>query len=136
MVCVMKSAGRSALLEFFDHIGEGRYGLVDTVAIHFRFPELCLFSTSSWRTSSSSRTVFDFGQPMAGARVEVETIELLQIANAFERCRAEWSLAVESVEHDPLEQIAQRHIVILGKSLKHLENALLHAHAGLNPFHQ
>ena len=44
------------------------------------------------------------------------------------------SLAVEGMEHDAFEQVAQGHVVILGERLEHFENALFHAHAGLDAF--
>src|ERR1019366_9262517 len=55
----------------------------------------------------------DFGQAVAGAGVEIEGVELLQVANAF-------------------QQVAQGHVVILGERLEDFENALFHAHAGLD----
>lgn len=45
---------------------------------------------------------------------------------------AERSLAVKDVEHDALEQVAQGHIVIFRQGLENLEEALLHADAGLD----
>ena len=40
------------------------------------------------------------------------------------------------MQHDSLQQIAESHVVVLGKSLQDLEQALLHAHPGLHPLHQ
>ena len=73
---------------------------------------------------------------MTGAGVEVETVELLQFLNAFERGLAEGSLAVEGVQHDALQEITERQIVILGKGLQDFEQAPFHADAGLDPLHE
>jgi hypothetical protein len=43
-----------------------------------------------------------------------------------------WPLAVEGVQHDSFGQVAQRHIVIFRERLEELEEALLHADAGLD----
>src|ERR1039457_3771466 len=79
---------------------------------------------------------FDFLQPVAGAGVEIEGIELFQLANAFQRGWTEWGLAVESVEHDALEDVSERHVVVLGKGFENFENSLFDAHAGLHALDQ
>jgi len=45
-------------------------------------------------------------------------------------------LAVEGVEADAFQQVAQREVVQLGQRLQHLQQALLHADAGLDALHQ
>ena len=73
---------------------------------------------------------------MTCAGIEIESVEFLEILNAFERNRAEWSFTVESMENDALEQITQRHVVIFGKSLQDLQDALFHPYAGLDAFNK
>src|ERR1035437_4051338 len=73
---------------------------------------------------------------MAGARVKVQFVKLFQLANAFQRRRAERRLTVKGVQHDALEQVSQRHVVILGKRLQNLEDSLFDAHPGLHAFNQ
>src|SRR5208337_262064 len=73
-------------------------------------------------------------EAVAGAGIEIEGVELLQLLNALERGRTEGNLAVEGVEHDAFEQIAQGHVVIFGESLEHFEQPLFHADAGLDSF--
>src|SRR5208282_1417476 len=74
------------------------------------------------------------GQAVAGAGIEIEGVELLQVMNAFERFWLERSLAVEGVQHDAFEQVAQGHVVVLGESLKNFEEAFLHPDASLDAF--
>jgi len=71
---------------------------------------------------------------VAGAGVQVEFVKLLQLANLFERCRAERRLAVEGVQHNAFQHVSERHVVILGKGLEHFENPLFHANPGLHAF--
>src|SRR5580704_1255556 len=75
---------------------------------------------------------FNLSQAVTGAADEIEGVELFQIANTRERFGAKRRLAIEGVEHDPFQQVAQRHIVIFGEGLENFEEALLHANTGLN----
>jgi len=77
------------------------------------------------------RPRLDFLQAVAGARIQIEIVKTLQLLNSFERSLIEWRLPIESVQNDAFEQVAQRHVVILGEGLKNLEQALFDAHAGL-----
>ena len=45
-------------------------------------------------------------------------------------------LAVEGMQHDTFQQVAQSQVVIFGEGLEDLEQALLHAHSGLHAFDQ
>src|SRR5215469_4749318 len=70
---------------------------------------------------------------MAGAGIEVQFVKFLQLANAFERRRAEWSFSVESMQHNAFQNVSQRHVVVLSESLKDFQDAFLDAHASLYP---
>ncbi len=52
----------------------------------------------------------------------------------FSDAGAEGRLAVEGVQHDAFEQVAQGHVVIFGESLEHFEKAFFHADTGLDAF--
>jgi len=69
---------------------------------------------------------------MAGTGVEIELVELFQIANAFERDWAERGLAVEGVEDDAFEEVAESHVVIFGEGFEDFEDSFFHADAGLD----
>ena len=69
---------------------------------------------------------------MAGARIEVEVIDLLELSDLLQAGVAERSLPFEHVQHDSLEQVAEAHVVVLGQAFQDLEDALLDAHAGLD----
>ena len=64
--------------------------------------------------------------------VEVEGIDLLQLGDLADRIAAEGRLPLKGMKNDPLEQVAESHIVNLGQSLENLEDALLQADAGLD----
>jgi Raf kinase inhibitor-like YbhB/YbcL family protein len=69
---------------------------------------------------------------MAGAEVEVEAVELLQFLDALARGFLERRLAVECVQHDAFEQVAEGQIVKFRQSLEDSEEPLLDAHSGLH----
>src|SRR5580704_1630708 len=79
-------------------------------------------------------TASRFGEAVACAGIEIEPVEFLQILNAPQALRAERAFTIESVEHDTLEEISKRHIVILPERFQHFQDSLLHANAGLHPF--
>src|SRR5215472_11726826 len=83
-----------------------------------------------------SPTPLDLGQAMAGARVKIEAVKRLELMDTVERSLAEWRLAVKGMQHDAFEHVPQGHVVVLGKGFQDFENALFHAHAGLDAFHQ
>src|SRR5689334_10818954 len=64
-------------------------------------------------------------QPMAGLRVEVEPVNLLQLRDFPESRGAERRLPLERVEQDSFEQIAERQVQEIGEGLRHLEDLLL-----------
>ena len=69
---------------------------------------------------------------MTGTGIEIEIVKTLQLLNTLERGWAERRLPVESVKNDAFQEVAQRHVVILGESLQDFEQAFLHPDAGLN----
>src|SRR5215468_3368227 len=80
------------------------------------------------------RCFSDLRELMAGTRIKVESVKPLQFLDAFERYSVERRFAVEGVQHNAFEQVAQRHIVIFGEPLQHFEDALLHPDARLDSF--
>src|ERR1700728_217797 len=87
-------------------------------------------------SSLARRVQLDFLQPVARAGVEVEIVKALQLLDAIERGRAERGLPVKGVQDDTFEQVTEGHVVVFGECLEHFEQALLHAHPGLNAFDQ
>ena len=77
-----------------------------------------------------------FLQAMAGAGVEIEIVELFQIANAFERGWAERRLAVEGVEDNAFEDVAESHVVIFGEGFENFEDSFFDTDAGLHALDQ
>jgi len=75
-----------------------------------------------------------FLQAVAGARVQIESVEPLEVVNAFEGFFAKWNLSIEGMKHNAFEQITQRHVVIFGQGLKHFEKPLFHPDTGLHTF--
>lgn len=69
---------------------------------------------------------------MAGTGVEIEVIELLQFPYALQRGYAKWSLAVEGVQHDAFQHVAQRHIMVLGKPLQNFQDSFFDPHPRLH----
>src|SRR5437764_4471254 len=65
--------------------------------------DTCLLSVC-WLTRAFGLDLF---QPVAGAGVQVEFVKLLQLANLFERCRAERRLAVEGVQHNAFQHVSE-----------------------------
>src|SRR6266853_6399658 len=62
---------------------------------------------------------------------EVETVDRLQRLHLPEGRGREGRLALEGVQHDALEQIAERQVELGGERLEHLQQPALEAHAGL-----
>jgi len=63
---------------------------------------------------------------------EVEAVDLAQPADALQRGGAERRLALECVEDDAFDDVAEGHVQGRGEALQHLEDALLDADAGLD----
>lgn len=77
-----------------------------------------------------------FPQAMAGTRVQLQAIESLELFDLMERPLTKRGLAVKSVQNDPFQQVTQGQIVVRGKPLEHLEQALFHPYAGLHALNQ
>jgi hypothetical protein len=69
---------------------------------------------------------------MARLRVEVEAVDLAQARDAREALLAERRLALEGVEDNALEEVAEGDVVELGEAFEDLEEALFEADAGLD----
>jgi hypothetical protein len=59
-------------------------------------------------------------------------IELLEIADALKRGRSKRAFAIEGVEDDAFEEVAEGEVMVLGEGLQHLEDTFLHPDAGLD----
>src|ERR1700687_605931 len=70
----------------------------------------------------------------AGSPLDVEAVDPPELGDAAQGRRGEGRAALEGMEHDAFQQVAKRQVVELGQRLEHLDQALLHAHAGLDPF--
>src|SRR5882757_459026 len=70
-------------------------------------------------SSGQSGCIRGLAQLVRVPRGELETVDRLQ------------RLALEGVQHDALEQIAERQVELGGERLEHLEQAALEAHSGL-----
>src|SRR5579863_1679228 len=77
-----------------------------------------------------------FHQAVARASIQVETIEFLQFLDALQALLAKWTLPIEGVQDDSLQEIAEGQIVIVGEGTQHLQKAFFHADAGLDPFNR
>src|SRR5215469_16774767 len=62
---------------------------------------------------------------------EVEPVDRLQRFHLAQRRCREGRLALEGMQHDALQQVAEGHIELGGERLQHLEQPGLEAHAGL-----
>lgn len=71
-------------------------------------------------------------QPVTGARIQIQPVELLQLLDALARRLLKRGSAVKGVQDDAFEQVAQTQIVKFGKRLEHFEQTLLHSHTGLD----
>jgi hypothetical protein len=76
----------------------------------------------------------DFDQAVAGRGIEIEVIELFEIADASERRRPERALSFENMKDDAFEEVAEGEIMVLGERFQYLEDALFHPNAGLGSF--
>jgi len=71
---------------------------------------------------------------MARARIEIESVELLQLSNLLQRRRTEGSFPIESMQHDALQDIAESHVVEFGERFENLQDSFFDTHAGLGAF--
>ena len=72
----------------------------------FPFPRLALWL--------ARRLHAELDQAMACRGVEIEVVELLEVSDALERGHAEGAFAIEGVEHDAFEEVAEREVMVLG----------------------
>src|SRR5208283_4368079 len=75
-----------------------------------------------------------FLEPVAGAGVQLKTVELFQVLYSRQGCGAEGTFAVEGMENNSFQQITEGHVEVLGQAFKHFQDALLHPHTGLHAF--
>src|SRR5262245_26584206 len=73
---------------------------------------------------------------MAVGRAQTQPIDASQVAHVRERRFGERRLALERMQGDALDQVAQAHVLVLGQGLQHLEQALLQPDPGLDPLHR
>src|SRR5664279_2357070 len=71
---------------------------------------------------------------MAVCGLESEAINFSKLFDLLQGRGRKRRLALKGVQHDSLQQIAEREVLQLGQSLEHLEQAFLHADAGLDAF--
>ena len=74
----------------------------------------------------------DLDEAMACREVEVEVIELLEIADTLERWWSESAFSIKSMKDDALEEVAEGEVMVLGKSFQHFEDAFFHSDTGLD----
>lgn len=69
---------------------------------------------------------------MARSVVQVQSVYPLEICNAAASLLAKRMLPIEGMKHDALQQITERHIMVFGQALQHLEQTLFQPDASLN----
>src|ERR1019366_1699041 len=72
-------------------------------------------------------------QLMAVCGLEGEAIDFSKLFDLLQGRGRKGRVALKGVQHDSLQQIAEREVFQLGQSLEYLEQAFFHADAGLNP---
>src|SRR5215471_8492324 len=82
-------------------------------------------------SSGQSAAIAVLTQPMRVCGCEIELIDPLERLDLAQGRGRERRLALEGVQHDALEQIAEGQIELGGERLQDLEQAALEAHAGL-----
>ncbi len=75
------------------------------------------------------------GELVAVRRGQRAAVDLLQLRDDLQRVRGERRLPLERVQHDPFQQVTQRHVQVLGQALEHLEQAAFDPDTGLHPVH-
>src|SRR5579883_1536511 len=80
---------------------------------------------------ADSSIIAGLAQAVRVARAEVEPVHLAQRIDLAAGRGAEGRLALEGVQHDALEQIAETHVELGGECLQHLEKTGLEPHPGL-----
>lgn len=69
---------------------------------------------------------------MAVGGGEIEVIDGFQLGDGLKRLLAERAFAFEGVQDDALQQVAEGHLVILGKPFQDFHDPLFQAHARLD----
>jgi len=77
---------------------------------------------------------FLFLHAVAGPRTQFQAIELLEFPNATKGIFLEGKLPIKGVQDDAFEQISERYVTQLGKTLQDFQQSLFHAHTGLHAF--
>src|ERR1700722_10425055 len=72
---------------------------------------------------------------MAIGGMRSQAVEISELLDFFQRLCRERRLAFKGVEHNPLEQIAQRHVLQFRDRLQHLEQSLFDSDASLDSFY-
>ncbi len=75
-------------------------------------------------------------QFVAVSRSQVATIDTLQPVHDLDRFLGKWRFALETVQDDALEQIAQGQFAILRQPLEDLQKRFLNTDARLGPIHK
>src|SRR6266404_5143933 len=73
---------------------------------------------------------------MTGIGVQIQFVDAFEIRDALPRFIAEGMAAVERVQDDALQQIAERHIVVFSQPLQNLQQTLFQTHARLHSLNQ
>ena len=72
------------------------------------------------------------GQLVAVGGGQIEVVDRFQLANNLEGFFAERAGSLEGMQDDALEQVAQRHLVVLGERFQDFHDPLFQAHARLD----
>src|SRR5215469_6070948 len=88
--------------------------------------------TKRSRSGHSGSIAARLAQLVGVARREVEPVDGLERLHFLQRCGRERRLALEGVQHDSLEEVAERHIELGSERLEHLEQPGLEAYTGLS----
>src|ERR1035441_3297058 len=70
---------------------------------------------------------------MAVCGLEGEAIDFSKLFDLLQGRGRKGRVALKGVQHDSLQQIAEREVFQLGQSFEYLEQAFFHSDAGLNP---
>lgn len=84
-------------------------------------------------TTSSAPAVL-FAKPMTVRGNQVEAVDTSQLRNFFEGQSLEGRFVLQSMQGNPLEQVAERQVEVFRQAFEHLEEPLFQPHAGLNSF--
>src|SRR5207302_9125416 len=96
-----------------------------------KFPASDSPRTKRSSSAASTLTFARLTQLVRVLRAQVEPVHRTQCPDLAQRGRRERRLALEGVQHDALEEIAEREIELGRERLQHLEQPALEAHAGL-----